>query len=937
MFWRFGFHNPSAVDTLLEREDVTLEEILEEEEILQETKSHNQRLIDFLCQPANCSKLLYYITANDLEEGQKFKYPFLSSEIIACEIPQLVDMIIMEQNELLESFWQFLDRPVPQKDTANKKSSNSSSSNSDSNNHSTDNSDEHEGDDEESGKGDVKKSVDDDNVDLGLESLLASYFAKTITVFLTKQPAEMLEFIESKPENLDKILNHLDSSAIMDLLLTLVRMEELPEGKGIVQWLSDGGLMDNLIDRLNPYLDPEEHSIAQQSICEIIRMSQTSLLEQPSIGLNDLVIKLKSETVMRKLAGFMLDPKAPNATSTLINGVTIIIDLIRHNNSDMENDPMLGNTYGYTGNNPLIRETSVSLADMLKVLADHVVDFNHLLTEPRSVNGPMRTAIGEQMPLGFERLKICELFAELLHCSNMSNLNAIDGNEETDETSPSEQTHDGDQEEDKDHGMKDRSGAGNDDNDNHKPSEHLQAEIKQEIPSLTTSSEIETPESKATAIATTPAPVPDMADDNIQEQQHGLPMGDYLKLQLVRHKVLPTCTNLFFSFPWNNFLHYVTYDMLHQVFNGRMDKGYNRLLALSILKDGQLTTKMANAQKENDEEWAKPKGMRLGYMGHLTFIADEVIKLFEGYPEAIVQEIKDDVDLDLWYQYCENELRETKERDCLPLGGDRPNDEDAAMREEDDDDDEEDELDGDTASQYSRYLAQREADGGLEDDEDDAHWITGRNDNIYGNSYNGIGNNQVSGMEDEAEYDSDEDEHDNQVITQDWSRGFTEFPQANMLRRTQSHVEDGYDDNDVEGNAFDHFGDKDMTSNSINNKQHGLQNEDDNEDDDPFGEFASSDNSLQVDDDDAAWGLSTSMEQLDVSTKDQTPTTTTATKTNQQSGFVNGFGNDTTSTTTITTTPSEDTYVRAIRTKEEDEKYKKEYQLGQDEEQEGEI
>jgi hypothetical protein len=26
-------------------------------------------------------------------------------------------------------------------------------------------------------------------------------------------------------------------------------------------------------------------------------------------------------------------------------------------------------------------------------------------------------------PLGFERLKICELFAELLHCSNMSNLN----------------------------------------------------------------------------------------------------------------------------------------------------------------------------------------------------------------------------------------------------------------------------------------------------------------------------------------------------------------------------------------------------------------------------------------------------------------------------------------------------------------------------------
>jgi serine/threonine-protein phosphatase 6 regulatory subunit 3 len=33
------------------------------------------------------------------------------------------------------------------------------------------------------------------------------------------------------------------------------------------------------------------------------------------------------------------------------------------------------------------------------------------------------TTTGPQVPLGFERLKICELYAELLHCSNMSNLN----------------------------------------------------------------------------------------------------------------------------------------------------------------------------------------------------------------------------------------------------------------------------------------------------------------------------------------------------------------------------------------------------------------------------------------------------------------------------------------------------------------------------------
>lgn len=71
---------------------------------------------------------------------------------------------------------------------------------------------------------------------------------------------------------------------------------------------------------------------------------------------------------------------------------------------------------------------------------------------------------------------------------------------------------------------------------------------------------------------------------------------------------------------------------------------------------------------------AKPKGMRRGYMGHLTFIADEIIKLFEGYPEVIVNAIKDHIDLKAWNDYCDNELRETKERDRLPLAGPRPND-----------------------------------------------------------------------------------------------------------------------------------------------------------------------------------------------------------------------------------------------------------------------
>lgn len=90
-----------------------------------------------------------------------------------------------------------------------------------------------------------------------------------------------------------------------------------------------------------------------------------------------------SEPTMQKLAKFMLDPDAPNATSTLVNGVSIIIDIIRHNNADLENDPTVSGLYGYSTNTT--RPKPVSLADMLKVMSDHIPQFTHLLLKPRSV------------------------------------------------------------------------------------------------------------------------------------------------------------------------------------------------------------------------------------------------------------------------------------------------------------------------------------------------------------------------------------------------------------------------------------------------------------------------------------------------------------------------------------------------------------------------
>lgn len=205
---------------------------------------------------------------------------------------------------------------------------------------------------------------------------------------------------------------------------------------------------------------------------------------------------------MQKLAKFMLDPDAPNATSTLINGVSIIIDIIRHNNSDLENDPSVAALYDYQST-AVRAGGSVSLADMLRVMGDHVPEFTHLLLKPRSVNGPIRTTLGELEPLGFERLKICELFAELLHCSNMSNLNNFtmtpEEEAELEDKLPEEQEEeDADQESKKDEESKEEADS--------KKEETVKSESKPE-----------------------------------------LSVGDYLKSKFVENKAMPICVVRIFA------------------------------------------------------------------------------------------------------------------------------------------------------------------------------------------------------------------------------------------------------------------------------------------------------------------------------------------------------------------------------------------------------
>ncbi|KAI9806115.1 MAG: hypothetical protein M1833_004522 [Piccolia ochrophora] len=162
-------------------------------------------------------------------------------------------------------------------------------------------------------------------------------------------------------------------------------------------------------------------------------------------------------------------------------------------------------------------------------------------------------------------------------------------------------------------------------------------------------------------------------DSQIQTDVDGTPVvGDYLKMMFVEHRVVPTILEFFFRFPWNNFLHNVVYDVVQQVFNGQMERGYNRTLAVDLFETGCVTNRIVEGQQRSDRAQAETN-MRLGYMGHLTLIAEEVVKFTERHPsEFLSKSVLDKVMAGEWIDYVERVLAETRERDNAILGGVRP-------------------------------------------------------------------------------------------------------------------------------------------------------------------------------------------------------------------------------------------------------------------------
>lgn len=238
MYWRFGtYANVSTLNTVLEKADASVEEVLDDGDVLSELKSSNSKLIDFLREEHVLRKLLDLVVApaepkpaeddhdstadesseeqpvgrikslspfrrkrgktqrqEEVEEWEKrdkerAKNAYTASEILSSETWSILDSLL-EIEGLMAKFWELIRQDRP------------------------------------------------------LDTTQAAYFTKINENLLEKKTARMVVFLQSLDGIVSAMLRHIDCAAIMDLLLKLISMDKSTGGENVVDVGDQGDFHD---------------------------------------------------------------------------------------------------------------------------------------------------------------------------------------------------------------------------------------------------------------------------------------------------------------------------------------------------------------------------------------------------------------------------------------------------------------------------------------------------------------------------------------------------------------------------------------------------------------------------------------------------------------------------------------------------------------------
>ncbi|XP_057763885.1 uncharacterized protein LOC130985117 [Salvia miltiorrhiza] len=266
MFWRMaGLSTASPVETILDKDDFTLEELLDEDEIIQECKALNGRLINFLRERAKVKQLVQYIVEEPPEGAEKertFKFPFVACEIFTCEVDIILKALI-EDEELMDLLFSFLEPERP---------------------HST---------------------------------LLAGYFSKVVVCLLLRKTTPLMNYIRAHQDIIRRLVDLIGITSIMEVLIRLIGADEhiYTNCADSMQWLEDMNVLEMIVDKFSSSDCPEVHANAAETLCAITRYAPPGLSS-----------KISSPSFIERLFRHALEDSRPK--SVLVNLLSVCISLL---------------------------------------------------------------------------------------------------------------------------------------------------------------------------------------------------------------------------------------------------------------------------------------------------------------------------------------------------------------------------------------------------------------------------------------------------------------------------------------------------------------------------------------------------------------------------------------------------------------------------------
>eukprot|EP00039_Didymoeca_costata_P018743 m.334765 g.334765 ORF g.334765 m.334765 type:complete len:736 (-) comp17432_c0_seq1:179-2386(-) len=282
MFWKSaGWHQSSAIDTILEKNDYTLEELLDDEDVLQECRSQHEELNKFLSSEAAFNKMLDYVIkepAGSPDDRLRFKYPNVASEILTAETPGILQLLCTE--ETFNKILTVLDYPAP------------------------------------------------------INPLIASYFTKLFALLLVKAPDMVFERLNKDEELFFKLISHIGTSAIMDLLRRMTMPnpgdEHTRPFDKIVSWLAnEKQLVKILMSLFNIEETGADETILKNAailLQDIINDSRREAIEMQNA--EESSVFLSQIISMENLGPFLSIVLGSSESFVIQQGVTVLFTLL---------------------------------------------------------------------------------------------------------------------------------------------------------------------------------------------------------------------------------------------------------------------------------------------------------------------------------------------------------------------------------------------------------------------------------------------------------------------------------------------------------------------------------------------------------------------------------------------------------------------------------